>query len=136
MLGTNDTKYRFSACAYDIGLGLDVLVDEIRGFPFREKGENTPAILIVSPPPILSVQGTPENFIGASEKSNHFPEVFKKVAEKKDCLFFNAGQIISSSRIDGLHFSAESHRKLGRALAHYLVSILQERTSYGHSLDR
>jgi lysophospholipase L1-like esterase len=136
MLGTNDAKCRFSAPAYDIGLGLGVLVDEVRGFPFGQRGEYAPGILIVAPPPILSVQGTPESFIGAPEKSKNFAEVFRKVAEEKDCLFFDSGQIISSSPIDGLHFSAESHRDLGRALARYLAPILKERTTHGHSFDR
>ncbi|MEN6297219.1 MAG: SGNH/GDSL hydrolase family protein [Rectinema sp.] len=136
MLGTNDTKCRFSVPTYDIGLGLGRLIDEIGSFSFESKGGRTPDILIVAPPPILEIQGTPESFIGAPEKSKRFAEVFQKVAEEKKCLFFDAGQVISSSPIDGLHFSAESQRILGRALAHYLAPPLQERIIYGHSRDR
>jgi lysophospholipase L1-like esterase len=136
MLGTNDTKYRFSASIHDIGLGLGVLVDEIGRFPFEMMGGRRPDILIIAPPPIRSVQNIPGSFMGAFEKSKNFAEVFRRVAEEKKCLFFDAGKVVSSSPIDGVHFSAESHKDLGRALARYVTPILLERTLHGHSFDR
>jgi len=136
MLGTNDAKSRFSASAYDIGLGVGVLVDEVRGFPFEVRCGRSPSILIIAPPKIHAVQGTPESFIGAPEKSGNFAQVFQKIAEEKHCLFFDADKVVASSLIDGLHLSAEAQRELGRAIAHYIVPILLERNAYGHSLDR
>ena len=42
---------------------------------------------------------------------------FREVAETLGCTFFDAGSVVSASRVDGVHLDAEAHRVLGDALA-------------------
>jgi len=39
------------------------------------------------------------------------------VAEQYHCAFLNAGQVIVSSDLDGVHFDAGQHSRLGKAVA-------------------
>ena len=44
-------------------------------------------------------------------------EAYEGVARELGCRFFDAGQVTSSSRVDGVHLDADQHRTLGEALA-------------------
>jgi hypothetical protein len=39
--------------------------------------------------------------------------------------YLNAGSVISTDGVDGLHFTAESHHKLGSAIAAKVKDILK-----------
>jgi lysophospholipase L1-like esterase len=40
--------------------------------------------------------------------------------------FLDAGKVIGTDGIDGIHFSAEAQKKLGEAVAKKVLHILQE----------
>jgi hypothetical protein len=45
------------------------------------------------------------------------PGTRHRASRDYDCHFFDAGTVVSASRIDGVHLDAEQHDVLGRALA-------------------
>ncbi|HEY3986290.1 hypothetical protein, partial [Cedecea sp.] len=69
-----------------------------------------PKVLLICPPPLNpSIDG------GGVEKSNQLPELYEAVAKMGGSGFLNAGSVISTDGVDGLHLSAESEKKLGVA---------------------
>jgi lysophospholipase L1-like esterase len=106
MLGTNDLKARFGKRAYDIALAAGTLVTMVRKQYFMVG--TTPQVLLIAPPPV------PEDV----------PQLFRQVAEDLTCGFLDAGEIIETSRIDGVHLDAEAHVKLGQAVARAVREML------------
>jgi lysophospholipase L1-like esterase len=127
MLGTNDLKTRFSVPASDIAKGAGVLVDIAQRRVFYN-AEPTPKVLLMAPPPVLDDEKLPEffqeMFEGAAEKSRKFGKYYLEVAEQFGCAFLDTSEVIVSSPIDGVHFDAEEHEKLGKAVAERVREIL------------
>ncbi len=118
MLGTNDLKYRFSVSAFDIAESAGRLVQSVREVtwpPFFP----TPEVLVICPPPTAALEPTPfkDIFQGGEEKSHQLAAHFKAVGKTLNFHTLNAADIIQSSPLDGIHFEASEHRKLGRAVA-------------------
>jgi hypothetical protein len=63
-------------------------------------------------------------FAGAYEKSKRFAEHYKNCAAWCDCEYFDAGSVITSSELDGIHFEASEHEKLGIAIAGVVRTML------------
>lgn len=123
MLGTNDLKKRFSVSAFDIGRSIGVLL-EIIGRSAAGPGGVKPRTLVISPPPIGMLSEFAEMFEGARDKSLALPKYYREHAGLHGCEFFDAGQVIRSSDLDGIHFEAAEHGKLGRAVAAKVKQIL------------
>lgn len=116
MLGTNDLKKRFSVSAFDIAAGAGVLVDAIlrsRSAP----GGGAPRVLLLAPPPVTTLTDFAEMFEGAEARSRRFAAHYRRVAAERGVDFLDAGAVIVSSDLDGIHFEAAEHRKLGLAVA-------------------
>lgn len=111
MLGTNDHKPRFATNAMDIALGARRLVDTILA------AKATNHILLVCPPPVLERGCLAEIFEGAEGRSVGLADRMQMVAASRNVGFFDAGSVIQSDPIDGVHFSADAHRTLGAAMA-------------------
>jgi lysophospholipase L1-like esterase len=124
MLGTNDLKMRFSLPASDIARGAGVLVDIVRK---SEAGINgaPPQVLLLAPPPLSKLTCFAEMFAGSEAKSKLFGQYYRQIAQERGCAFFNAGDVITSSQLDGIHLEAEEHRKLGEAVATAVQAILE-----------
>lgn len=56
-------------------------------------------------------------FEGGLAKSQKLGAYYQQVAEQYGCAFLNAGQVIVSSDLDGVHFNADQHALLGKAVA-------------------
>jgi lysophospholipase L1-like esterase len=121
MLGTNDCKRRFSLEAEDIAFGVERLLDEIKSRDVFVKGARK--VLVVCPPPIEVVGIFTTMFAGADRKSRELPARLKDVAQKNGADYFDAGSVIRSSAVDGIHFEAEAHVALGHALAKAVKAI-------------
>lgn len=121
MLGTNDCKLRFSLPACDIAAGAGVLV-EIAQRSGAGPGDSAPAVVLMSPPPFASLQGTrfDEMFAGGEAKSREFARHYRAVADELGCHFVDVGAIVQSSMLDAIHYEAGEHRKLGTFMASYL----------------
>jgi lysophospholipase L1-like esterase len=124
MLGTNDLKKRFSLSAFDIARGAGVLVDLVQklNYPFECRA---PQVLLIAPPSIMEVSRFKEYFEGGTEKSLKFSVYYADIAATFRCHFLDAGQIISSSPDDGIHFDADEHAKLGKAVAEKVREIFR-----------
>ena len=126
MLGSNDLKTVFHLSAKEIAEAAGVLVDVIQDFT-KEKQGFIPEIILVSPPEIgEGIKFSP--FAGAFdesaiERSKEFPEHYKKVADEKGCIFFDAAKYISPSEFDSLHLTPEAHRVLAEKLSEVIVHI-------------
>lgn len=117
MLGSNELKARFNVSAWDIAEGVGTLVNIVRMAAVGRKG-GTPEVLVIAPPPVQ--QALPlcaEMFAGAYEKSLQFAERYAALATNRNTHFLDAGSVINSSKIDGLHFDPEAHFALGQAVA-------------------
>ena len=123
MLGTNDLKTRFSLSAFDIAEGARVLVDVVQRSGAGIKGQS-PAVLLLAPPPTTNLSFFDEMFEGAAEKSRKFAAHYGRVAQEMRCAFLDTGTLIVSSRLDGIHFEAAEHLKLGKAVALHINQML------------
>ena len=64
-------------------------------------------------------------FSGAEEKSKKFARYFAQIAQEMGCAFLDTGTVIVSSPLDGIHFEAGEHRKLGQAVALKVRELLE-----------
>lgn len=123
MLGTNDLKKRFSVSAFDIANGAGVLVKMVRQSECGPDG-GAPPVLLLAPPPLATLTGFAQMFEGAEPKASLFAEQYARVAAEQGCAFFDTGTVIVSSELDGIHFEAGEHAKLGRAVAGEVGKLL------------
>lgn len=127
MLGTNDLQINKSITEEDLPAGISRLVDIVQENPKVGTGNIPPKILIMAPIEIrpsdpkgrVLVYDKFRREIGR-ELSLKFPEVYEKVAQEKGCYFFNAADYAEPCPADGVHFTPESHVRLGHALADYV----------------
>ncbi|MCD4865196.1 SGNH/GDSL hydrolase family protein [Pseudomonas sp. PLB05] len=115
MLGTNDLKARLSVTPADIASALQVLLEEIKRCNAGPDGA-TPRLIVMAPAPIEEVGFLGEIFAGGAAKSRQLAARYRQVAEAQGATFVDAGEIIQVSPVDGVHFEADQHRRLGEHL--------------------
>ncbi len=122
MLGTNDTKQRFSATAPNIAKGLERLLTKAKNRTDAWK-DGEPRILVICPPPIGAGYRTSscgeEMGDGCDVKSLALPDLYEDIAKRLGCDFLDAGAVpgIVMNDLDFMHLTAASHRKLAEAVA-------------------
>jgi lysophospholipase L1-like esterase len=116
MLGTNDCKQRFNVPPVEIGESVSLLLHYVR-HSYMGPGSGQPALLLIAPPPLLEAGCLGEIFAGGAAKSARLSETYAAVARRHGAGFLDAGKVIASSQVDGVHFDADEHGKLGRAVA-------------------
>jgi lysophospholipase L1-like esterase len=123
MLGTNDLKERFGRSGSDIAEAAASLAGVARNLPVGPALSH-PRVLLMAPPPIVTPTEFAEMFVGGVEKSRRFAQHYRAFADWHDVVFFDAGSVIRSSDLDGIHFEADEHRKLGVAVAREVQRLL------------
>jgi lysophospholipase L1-like esterase len=125
LLGTNDLKHRFGQSAWDIARSAAALVQIVMGSAFGPKSLG-PEVLLIAPPPTV-VAGGPfaEMFAGADEKSRDLGKHYSVRAAEQGCAFLDAGNVIISTKLDGIHLDASEQIKLGKAVAGEVWRILK-----------
>lgn len=123
LLGTNDLKHRFGLSAYDISQGAARLAQEVLEFESGARASKTKALLI-SPPPILEVGTLSEMFFEGEAKSRDLAGCYSDRAGELGCPFFDAGTVVESSKIDGIHWEATQHKRLAEALVPVVRSLI------------
>jgi len=122
MLGTNDAQTHHARSADQIVGGLASLLAIARSEPYQTRHGGFD-ILLIAPPPILE-QGTyRDTAMGAAEKSQAFAPMIAALAAHWGIAFLDAGAVIGSSPIDGIHFSADDHAILGAAVAQKVLQL-------------
>ncbi len=114
-LGTNNLKARFGLTADQIAESLHALIEIIHANS-RLDGR-PPALLVVCPAPILEVGCLRAMFVGGTAKSALLAERYRAIAQHHGARFLDAGSIIESSPVDGIHLDEAAHAVLGRAIA-------------------
>ena len=116
MLGTNDVKTQFDRSPFRIALGMGKLVDIVEQTGSGVGTEYpTPKVLVLAPPPLgaLHPEGRAKRFAGGVEKTRELPQSYQAIAEAADAAFLDVGTLAETDGIDGVHFSAETHEKIG-----------------------
>lgn len=127
MLGTNDTKAYFHRTPFEIAAGMSKLVGQVLT---SAGGVGTvypaPQVLIIAPPPLTPMPHAyfQALFGGAHEKSNQFGKLYGDLADFMKVHFLDAGQVISTDGVDGIHFTEENNLMLGRAVADKVREIV------------
>jgi lysophospholipase L1-like esterase len=123
MLGTNDLKARFGRSGSDIAEAAASLVGLAQTLPVGPDGL-FPKALLMAPPPIAKLTDYDVMFAGADEKSRQFARHFRTYAGWYDAPVLDAGEVIRSSDLDGIHLEADGHRKLGEAVAREVRKLI------------
>lgn len=127
MLGTNDFQSMHEHNAWHSSQGVAALVSAIRTAPI-EPGMPVPPILVVAPPAIRAPMGPiAPKFDGADRKCVGLADAYRKVCGETGCHFFDAGSVVTSSRVDGVHLDLEQHSVLGNALSKVVGDLLSVR---------
>ncbi|MGO3842114.1 MAG: SGNH/GDSL hydrolase family protein [Alcaligenes pakistanensis] len=124
MLGTNDFQSMHEHNAWLSSQGILALVSTIRSAPI-EPDMPVPPILVVAPPAIQTPKGPiAPKFQGGEHKCVGLADAYRRVCEEANCHFFDAGSVITSSEVDGVHLDLEQHFILGKAVAEISKSLL------------
>ena len=113
MLGTNDVKHKYGFTAEDIAKNLEEKILILKNADVENKNEIK--IVIVCPPPIVEAQNGWHDLFNM-DAMVHLQKHYRDVAVTYGCAFVNAGEYISSSPLDGIHFDEEGHKKLAEVL--------------------
>ena len=124
MLGTNDFQSMHPHNAWHAAQGIAALVGAIRNAPI-EPGMPVPPVLVVAPPEIDNPRGPiAAKFAGAEAKCKGLAEAYREVTTLLGCSFFDAGSIVRSSSVDGVHLDRDAHLDLGATLAEVVAELL------------
>jgi lysophospholipase L1-like esterase len=118
MLGTNDLKVWYDLSAPEIAYGAATLVDlALRSL--AGPGATPPRVLLIAPPPLAKPTAKAEywGFAKAQATSLEVAAHYRTAATVKGVGFLDAAEVAQASPIDGVHLDAETHARLGRAVA-------------------
>ncbi len=119
MLGTNDLKQRFAPSPVQIAAGIAGLLDIALHRDMRARHPEM-QVLLVCPPPVQETAPPNPEFAGAAAIAPALAAPLGDLAQLRGLAFFDAGSVIGTSPVDGVHFEAEAHVTLGQALAEVL----------------
>jgi lysophospholipase L1-like esterase len=128
MLGTNDISYAHLTAA-DAADGAAELAHLVKRSAAGPEGPDGPApqVLLVCPPPVGPFHNNwrPELWVGCDDKSRALPRDFARVASALGAPWLDAGQVVTTSPLDGWHLEATQHELLGVAVAAEVHRILE-----------
>ncbi len=114
-IGINDLQLFFRPTLEEFEQGMEKLIKIT-----KDLSPNAKIILVC--PSKLDLAGIKSGVFSfqfdeiSVEKSYHLPQIYKKLAEKHACKLVDLNEIAKVSPLDGLHFSAESHKKIAENL--------------------
>ena len=123
MLGTNDVKARLGATPEMIAAGMMGLLD-ILGEPEMVARAGRPKVLILAPPPVDVRDDRAAEWLGAHAKSLALSKLYAELAETYGVRFLDAAAHVEVEPGEGIHFGAEAHGVLGRAVGAALCAML------------
>lgn len=114
-IGINDLQLFFRPTLEEFEQGIEKLIKIT-----KDLSPNAKIILVC--PSKLDLAGIKSGVFSfqfdeiSVEKSYHLPQIYKKLAEKYACKLVDLNEIVKVSPLDGLHFSAESHKTIAENL--------------------
>jgi lysophospholipase L1-like esterase len=122
MLGTNDVKARFGASAERIVAGIAGLVDMVLGPDMAARHPGV-KVLLIAPPPVQELGLLEGEFMGGRAKGLALAPLLQAYALARGVGFLDAGRVLETSPIDGIHFSPQGHADLADAVAAALKAL-------------
>jgi lysophospholipase L1-like esterase len=123
MLGINDISYAWATAA-DAADGAAAIAHLVRRSEMGPGG-GAPAVLLVCPPPVGPFLVDAELYAGSEEQSRALPREFARVAASLRVPWLDAGEVVSTSALDGWHLEASQHELLGVAAAAKVRDLLE-----------
>lgn len=120
-LGTNDAQFFYNLDRKITELGLMNLINAI-----REVNSNTKIVIV---PPVKITEnilhsGFAMMFNSDSiERIREVFDVFKIIADKENCYYFDFNEIVSPSQEDGIHYSEEAHKIIADNLFEFISKM-------------
>ena len=121
MLGTNDLKAHFGLGAAEVAQGVKCLIGLVRNSCAGRQG-SAPDLLVVSPPPLGKLRLLAGIYGNAPVKSQDLSNQIGLITQLLDCPFMDAGEVVTSSSVDGVHWDADQHHKFGSAIHSYITT--------------
>jgi lysophospholipase L1-like esterase len=123
MLGTNDLKHRFNPTPYEVSHGAQLVAKALLASE-TGPGGGAPGVLMVCPPPVVDAPAFRQILAGDAEAiSRKLPPFYRACAAECGAAFFDAGSVVKSSPVDGIHWEAEEHRKFAGAMAETVKNL-------------
>ena len=126
MLGTNDTKERFSVNPACIARGLERLVDKCKCIPCW--GGHKPNILLIAPPHIGDEMEQsdvmPAMGLGCAAKSRELAKHYAVVAQNQGCAFLDAEGVAEFNKVDYMHLTRKGHAQLAEKLTEIVPTLV------------
>lgn len=122
MLGTNDVKTRFAATPEIVVAGIAGLLDYALSMDMAARHPGL-KVLLICPPPVEEVGPIRVEFWGGTAKSRALPPLYAALAASRGVGFLDAGEVISVSPVDGVHYDEGAHARLGDAVAAALRAL-------------
>ncbi|EKM98810.1 MULTISPECIES: SGNH/GDSL hydrolase family protein [Acidocella] len=118
MLGTNDCKRLYGRSAFEIAVGMQKLVLQVRASGVGS-AYPAPRTLVVAPPPLAAsaVPWFAQMMEGGQAKSMALAALYKDMADFMKVACFDAGSVTATGGVDGIHLTAENNAAIGQALA-------------------
>jgi lysophospholipase L1-like esterase len=123
MLGTNDVKARFTSTPEAVVGGIASLLD-IAQSPEMQTRHAGFKILLICPTPVVETGPIKGEFWGGAARSQALAPLYQALAAARGIDFLDAGEVIAVSPLDGVHFDAAEHEKLGAAVRAKLDTML------------
>ena len=114
-IGINDLQRFFNPTLNEFEQGMEKLIQITKNLSPKSK-------IILICPSKLNLAGINNGIFSyqfdkiSVEKSGKLSPIYKSLAEKYKCHFIDLNNIVDVSPLDGLHFSAESHKKIAENL--------------------
>ena len=123
MLGTNDLKPHICGTAIGAATGMERLATIAALFPY-EYDYQPPRLLIVSPPHFRNGADGPPIGGRSIAESKLLAPLYRQVAERRNCGFFDAADCATASSVDGVHLDASNTRAIGIGLVPVVQALL------------
>ena len=117
-IGTNDLMFKYNITFDTVENGLNNLIKMA-----KQKTNN----IIIIPPTILK-ESILNSFFGSMfdktsiTKSKEVGKIYKEVADKNHCIYFDINEFVSPSDFDGLHYDEKSHKLIADKLTELIKS--------------
>ena len=121
MLGTNDTKERFSVNAAAIAAGMERLIKKCKSVECW--GKKGPNILVICPPPLGDGFHDEVMGKGCVEKSRALPPYLKAAAERNGVHYLDAKDCEFNS-VDYTHLTRKGHADLANLLSGLVPGLI------------
>ncbi|MDG1432181.1 MAG: GDSL-type esterase/lipase family protein [Paracoccaceae bacterium] len=127
-LGTNDLKTRFAPDAKMIAENLGQLIKKVHAVGGNSEfwdDPTPPPVFVFVPPPLSERVDDPTwerrtEWVGARTASLGLVDAFTVMAQKLDVPIFNSAPYVTGGQDDPIHWTPDSHIRLGQAAAQWL----------------